>query len=89
MPKSMRIWSAHTTGSHRMCHVSDPLIAVSRMTTPSPTAWLRDATSTARTGTSSIGSITFFTRWMFCLMDTAPDVMASMVPMYGISPVNT
>ncbi len=56
---------------------------------PVETAWLTDATSTARTGTSSIGSITFFTRWMFCLIETEPDVMASMVPMYGIRPVNT
>ena len=53
------------------------------------TNWLAMPTMTLRTAINSIGSITFFTRWMFCLIDSAPVVSASMNPRYGTRPQNT
>ncbi len=88
-PTSHIIWRITTNGNQSTCGLSAPLPVTRISTNPMLTNWLAIPTSTARTGMSSIGSITFLTRWMFCLIDSAPVVRASMKPRYGTRPQNT
>ena len=78
-----------TSGSSATCQLSERAPATRTSTSPMLTNSLAMPTMTLRTGISSIGSMTFFTRCMFCLIESAPVVSASMNPRYGTRPQNT